>query len=154
MAKTRGRVIGGEKLRRFTREALAAKNVRSIEVGFFSTARYPDGTPVTNVAAWNEFGTKGRFPSPERPFFRTAIQEAPDKLVRVMKIHVDSRKLVVDERIAGLLGQEMVNEIQYQITHGDWKDNAEWTIAAKGSSRPLIDTAFMRMSVTHKVNTL
>ena len=54
------KIHGGEKLKEFLRRAKAAQafNVRKLEIGFWDTARYPDGTPVTNVAAWNEWGTK------------------------------------------------------------------------------------------------
>ena len=65
-------VTGGRKLAAFLRQAKAAQasSVKGIDVGFFSTAKYPDGTPVAAVAAWNEFGTErnGQQHVPERPF--------------------------------------------------------------------------------------
>ena len=55
-------------------ETLAArlKELSGIEtkVGWFSSAVYPDGTPVALAAAANEFG---HGPTPPRPFFRTTI---------------------------------------------------------------------------------
>ena len=74
MAKSRTK--GGKKLDEFLRRAKTADGVDTVEIGFFSDAKYPDGTPVTNVAAWNEFGTENKDGSeriPERPFFRQAI---------------------------------------------------------------------------------
>ena len=41
-----------------------------LEIGFFETARYPNGTFVAQVAYFNEFGTLN---IPMRPFFRNAI---------------------------------------------------------------------------------
>ena len=73
----RPRIKGGDKLRRFLREAKSASRVKATEVGFFSEARYPDGTPVPAVAAWNEFGTTR---IPERPFFRQALAVAPSEV--------------------------------------------------------------------------
>ena len=71
-------IKGGKKLNAFIRKAKNAKSVKEIQVGFFSSAKYPDGTPVAAVAAWNEFGTKR---IKERPFFRNAISEgAEDEL--------------------------------------------------------------------------
>ena len=66
------RVTGGRAAKQFILQAKRAQRgaVEELQVGFFATAKYPDGTPVTNVAVWNEFGT-GRIP--ERPFFRQAL---------------------------------------------------------------------------------
>ena len=67
----RSRTKGGKKLDEFLRRAKTADGVDTVEIGFFSDAKYPDGTPVTNVAAYNEFGTNGKDGAgaiPERPF--------------------------------------------------------------------------------------
>ena len=109
------RVRGGKKLDRFLRRAKAAQGsgVQAVEVGFYSTAKYPDGTPVTNVAAWNEFGTSS---IPERPFFRQAIQGADQELMPILVENVDPRTMSVDRRTAGLVGQAMQGRIQRSIT--------------------------------------
>ena len=46
---------GGEKLKATLAKAEQSRNKR-VKVGFFSTAKYQDGTPVANVAAIQEFG--------------------------------------------------------------------------------------------------
>lgn len=46
-----------------------------LTVGFLAGATYPDGTPVAQVAFWNEFGHGGNFPAPPRPFFRKMIAD-------------------------------------------------------------------------------
>ena len=144
------RVRGGRKLDRFLRRAKAAqgRGVRAVEVGFYSTAKYADGTPVTNVAAWNEFGTSR---IPERPFFRQAIQGADKDLLPILVENVDPRTMSVDRRTAGLVGQAMQGRIQRSITTLRRPGNAPSTIEAKGSSNPLIDTGFLRQSVTWKM---
>src|SRR3954468_10164154 len=57
-------------------ETLAArlKELSGVEtkVGWFSSAKYEDGTPVALAAASNEFG---HGPVPPRPFFRTTVAE-------------------------------------------------------------------------------
>ena len=76
MVRAKSTTRGGKKLQEFIRKAKTADGVKYVEIGFYSTARYPDGTPVTNVAAWNEFGTDGKNgvgAIPERPFFRLSI---------------------------------------------------------------------------------
>lgn len=45
-----------------------------LRVGFFDTARYPDGTPVAYVAAIHEFGAPGQG-IPPRPFMRPAAEQ-------------------------------------------------------------------------------
>ena len=127
-------VRGGKKLAQFLREAKRAKNVRGVEAGFYSSAKYPDGTPVTNVAAWNEFGSRSVTKPiitgpgkavfvrrdtpkniPERPFFRQAIKRMPEPLLETLKENVDPKKMVVDRHVAGLLGKVMRREIQDSI---------------------------------------
>ena len=78
---------GGRKIKRLFDTALKG-GVREVDVGFFSTATYPDGTPVAAVAAWNEFGTQrgGRPHIPERPFFRRAIKSMRPGVVRLQRV--------------------------------------------------------------------
>lgn len=56
-----------------------------VRVGFLEDKKYPDGTPVAQVAFWDEFGHGGNFPSPPRPFFREMVSKYspqwPDQLV-------------------------------------------------------------------------
>ena len=86
MAKVKVTVkrTGGRKLERFLREA-GRGGVSSVAVGFFSDAKYQDGTPVAAVAAWNEFGTKN---IPERPFFRQAIAGMEDGIANIIKARI------------------------------------------------------------------
>lgn len=51
------------------KKALAELDSKEIRVGFFDTAKYPDGTPIAYVAAIQEFGYKS---IPPRPFMRPA----------------------------------------------------------------------------------
>lgn len=118
------------------------------KVGFWSTAKYPDGTPVTNVALWNEYGTATGVP--ERPFFRQAIAQAEAPLLETVHAAYDPVTGLTTRDLARM-GETMVRLIQDSIRKGDWSPNAPATVALKGSSQPLIDTGFMRRSVTYKV---
>ena len=145
---------GGKKLERFLRDARHARGVRTVEVGFFSTARYPDGTPVTNVAAWNEFGTEnedGSVRIPERPFFRNAVRRAPRELREATRGEIDPRTMRVTRRTAGKLGLVMQAIIQRSITELRDPPNAPSTKLKKSSSNPLLDTGFMRLSTTYVI---
>ena len=150
MARTRG----GRKLRRFLKSAKRAQfTSRSVQVGFFSTAKYPDGTQVASVAAWQEFGTelRGREHIPERPFFRQAIKGAEEPILEVMKASIDPKTMVLDSKTAGLVGETMKGRVQESIVKLDDPPNALSTIDAKGSSNPLVDTGVLRNSVTWAV---
>ena len=142
------RVRGGRKLKRFLRRAKAVRSIKRVEVGFFATSRYPDGTPVTNVAAWNEFGTRR---IPERPFMRRASVKAEKPLVEVARRVIDPEKMVVDRKVGGILGEVLKGEIQRSITQLRRPPLAVSTVAMKGSSNPLIDTGVMRAAVTYRV---
>lgn len=147
-------VKGGRKLDAFIRNAKAARGVKGVEVGFFSTSKYPDGTPVTNVAAFNEFGTEtagGGVRTPERPFFRQAIEQGKRQLPAVLRKSVNPRTMAVTKKVAGRLGLAMQGIIQESITDLTEPPNAPSTIRAKRSSNPLIDTGFMRSQVTYRV---
>ena len=138
---------GGKKLRRLLREA-GKGSVSGVKVGFFSTARYEDGTPVAAVAAWNEFGTET---IPERPFFRNALAESERSVGRILQAGLDTKKMVVDEQLAGRVGAHVQGKIQDSITSLKEPPNAPETVRRKGSSDPLLDTGTLRNSVTWQV---
>ena len=134
---------GGKKLQRLLREA-GKGGVSGVKVGFFSTAKYEDGTPVAAVAAWNEFGTKT---IPERPFFRRALAEAERGVSNILAKGIDTKKMVVDERLAGRVGAYVVGRVMESISALGSPPNAPSTASRKGSTNPLIDTGMMRASV-------
>ena len=149
---------GGDKLRRFLREA-GKGGVKGIKVGFFSEAKYQDGTPVAAVAAWNEFGTKT---IPERPFFRRAVADMEDGVTKILKANIDPEKMVVDRHLADTVGAYAAGQVQESITSLREPPNAPSTIARKrkklhgkkgtGGENPLIDTGFMGSAVGWSVD--
>lgn len=137
------------------KRAKKTAGVKSLEIGFYDTARYPDGTPVTNVAVWNEFGTRtaeGAVRTPTRPFFRNALPDIEAEGMATLKNSVDPATLTVSPRMAEVVGLQAQATLQQSIVTLVDPPNAPSTIAMKGSSNPLIDTGFMRQSVTYKVN--
>lgn len=85
-----------------------------VKIGFLEGSTYPDGTPVAAVAYWNEFGHKGRFPSPPRPFFRKMIslnsKTWPVKMAALAKAYDFDGKKVLE-----LMGQEITGELRQSI---------------------------------------
>ena len=138
---------GGKKLQELLKKAGKA-GVKKVEVGFFSTARYQDGTRVAEVAAYNEFGTRS---IPERPFFRRAIAEMEDGLGKVIQAGIDTEKMTVDSNLADKVGAYAAGEVQNSITELRDPPNAPETARRKGSSNPLVDSGFMRGSVSWRV---
>lgn len=118
----------------------------SVRVGVLENATYPDGTPVAMVAFWNEYGTRT---SPVRAFFRTTVSEQKKNWVlsvqNLMKIHNDPKQVM------GLIGVHMQEQIVQSIN--TWSDppNSAYTIAKKGSSKPLIETGVLMRSIKHEV---
>ena len=153
MIKIDTRVTGGHNLQK-SLDGLGKGGVDKIAVGFFATSRYPDGTPVATVAAWNEFGTRkqdGSVHVPERPFMRQAVANAEKGVADIAAAGLGGRKLVMDRQTAELIGVYVQGQIQERIR--DLKDppNAPATIEAKGDDNPLIDNGDMRRSVTYEV---
>ena len=143
---------GGAKTKAFIIRAKAARatGIDNVQIGFWSSARYADGTPVTNVAAQNEFGSKsGKIPS--RPFMRTAAKDVEPRLRRLIATRLDPKTMVADEFLTNDIGETVAAEIRDQITRWSTPPNSPRTIEIKGSSNPLVDTSFMRRSVTHKI---
>ena len=155
------KVRGGHKIKAIVEKAKRAQRtgVREIEVGFFATARYPEVTqgvnggrrrkpvPVTTVAAAHEYGIG----VPHRPFFSNAIRDAREPLMRELRRKVNPVTMTVDRKLAMRLGLSMQYAVQKSITDLRTPPNSPATVALKGSSNPLIDEGFMRMSVTYKV---
>jgi len=143
---------GGEKLKKFFKNA-GKGGIRSVDVGIFAGSRYPDGTPVAAVAAWNEFGTDhgwGRIP--ERPAIRNANRGNEDTLIRLIKNTVDPETMVITKRIGGLIGKSHQWATQQSIINLRDPANKESTKKAKKSGNPLIgkDDTY-KNSITFKV---
>ena len=111
-----------------------------------------DGGTATmaEIATWNEYGIG----VPERPFMRTAARRHGKKWAREfrlrMKEAIAQRRTVVQG--AAIVGNIARADVQMTLTKGPWTPNAPYTIARKGSSRPLIDTGQMRQSIRYQVS--
>lgn len=140
---------GGDKLKALFDKA-GKGGVRNVEVGVFASAKYPDGTLVAAVAAWNEFGTVN---SPERPALRNSIKDNEKTLAKIVRLKVDPEKMVITPKIAVLLGLSQQGAMQKSIVSLSSPGNAESTKKAKGSSNPLIGKHGLYLkSITYKVN--
>ena len=131
-----------------------------LEVGFFETAKYPDGTPVAYVAAIQEFGhPEGNIPS--RPFFRNAISQHggwKQLATKAMNAVVEGRMEL--NQALNQMGLKMAADVKDSITDGSYEALKQSTLDARQSrkrtqgvaSKPLIDTGQMLQAVTYAVN--
>lgn len=107
-------------------------------------------TTLYDVAAANEFGTSR---IPERSFLRETLDVHHAKVVAFCKKQGAEvvRGTISNEAALNRIGLFVQGLIQARIASGIEPANAESTIAAKGSSKPLIDSGQLRASITYEV---
>jgi hypothetical protein len=116
---------------------------------------YPDGESVIDVAARNCFGIG----VPQRDFMELAkpdIAEKAKPIIREMgriavKPNPGIGEVTAVQALQEAAGQVAQTAIQKAIIDLDTPPNAPATIAAKGSSNPLVDTGHLKNAVTFVV---
>lgn len=109
-----------------------------------------EGPSVAEIGEINEFGLG----VPERSFIRAWVDEntsANDERLRKLATGVVKGTVASAEQALDQFGLFAVGSIQQRIADGIEPENAESTIARKGSSTPLIDQGILRSSITSKV---
>jgi len=112
---------------------------------------------LAGIAAVNEFGTRRAGPQnntviPARSFIRSTMDENKQYFIQVTRGAI--MKILTGADVIkqlNIVGAVIARAIQQKITDIRTPPNAPSTIAAKGSSKPLIDTGRMRASIRHKV---
>lgn len=143
-------ISGGDALERKIAE-LAAKigEAKTLRVGFLEGATYPDGEPVSMVAAANEFGNPGNN-QPPRPYFRRMVAEkSPEWASDLVKIAVATNYDA--ETLLPLMGEHIKGQLQESIREFTDPPLSPHTIKKKGFDKPLIDTSHMLNSVDYDI---
>jgi hypothetical protein len=123
------------------------------EVEGSEQAEGSDDATLIEVAAYNEFGGPDNNP-PQRSFIAAWADENTDAHRDMLR---KSSAAVVKGKLPSLtvalerLGLRFVGDVQQRIRAGISPENAESTIARKGSSTPLIEGGQLWTSVTHQV---
>jgi hypothetical protein len=86
---------------------LAKKARGSVQVGFIDNDQAP-------IAFWNEFGHKGRFPAPPRPFFRTMVSDKSPQWPAMMAGELQRSKMDGHKTLA-FMGEEIKGELKQSI---------------------------------------
>lgn len=114
-----------------------------------------EGTELSNVqlGVIHEFGAPGAG-IPERSFIRAPFDANLKKLTRIAgkaaQLVYDVEKLSADKAL-GLIGEASVAIFVGAINKGIPPELKPATVARKGSSKPLIDTAQLKQSITWKI---
>lgn len=122
------------------------------DVGLFGSGGSDPGDNIAERGAVQEFGSRRWKDSRGRPFMRQAF----DNNLRDIEKRVDKEYNKILEqksstrRALRRIGALHEGQIKQEITTGSFRPLAASTIRAKGSSRPLIDTAQMRGAIEHK----
>jgi phage gpG-like protein len=129
-----------------------AKKGAIVKVGVFADnrARKDDGPTNAEIAAIHEFGLGN---APERSFLRATVEANKEEIVRNIRT-VGKGIFKSNETIKhGLerVGLWFVSKMQARIRAHISPALSPKTIAAKGSSTPLIDSGQLLSSITYKV---
>lgn len=154
---------GGPGRHRFN-QAMKDIKTHTLQVGFFESAKYPDGTPVALVAAAHEFGVPSRG-LPARPFMRPTIASRKKHWSAYLAKLAANILTGEDTVEAGLekLGLAVAGDIKKTISKVTEPELKKKTVAAKrrklvrasgktNLTKPLIETGVMIASVTHEVH--
>jgi hypothetical protein len=133
------------------------------KVGYFETAKYPDGTPVAYVASIQEFGSAEQN-IPPRPTMRTTIAEqSPEWTKQFGKgAKAVAAGTVTAPQVMGAVGMLAAADVAKAVSALTSPPLKQSTIDARrrryadkktvgNLSKPLVDTAVMVNSITHIV---
>lgn len=111
---------------------------------------YEGGMTLGEVAEANEFGTDT---IPARPFLTGWADEREAAAVKEMAADIRGSIKAGQSPAARLdaRAQVFAGEVQARIASGIPPENADATIARKGSSTPLVDTGQLRSAIRGKV---
>lgn len=125
-------------------------------IGKATSTQYPNGTPVVDVAVYNNYGTfneDGSVHIPPRPFLDIGGMRAVED-TKVMRKNlfrkVRDGQLDMD-KAADMIGARAAAVMKNTIRDFDDPPNAPSTIAKKKTDNPLVDTGLMMQSVTWDV---
>ena len=122
-------------------------------MGKASSIQYPDGTPLIDVAVYNNYGTfnkDGSVHIPPRPFMdvgglNASLETKKMRQVLLKRVREGKIKMVV---AADMIGAKAAAIMKRTIRDFDDPPNAPATIKKKKSSNPLVDTGLLMQSVT------
>ncbi len=135
---------------------LQAMGKHRIQVGIFGNKTDRDDTTETNaeIGAKNEFGSFSE-KIPARSWLRMPLQTHGKELGKTAKAEsanlAAAGKLGLFLKRMGIAAEGIIQQGFRTSGWGSWAPNAPSTIEAKGSDKPLIDSAQLRRGVASRV---
>lgn len=127
---------------------------QNLEVGILSNAPdYPDGTPILEVATYNEFGGDSGNP-PARHWLKRSVgadkQFYQEQIKALLKYPAGAQR----DSLFRALGREAVERIAGHVESNDigMMGNKPSVQARKGGDSPMIDTKHLVRSIDFRVN--
>lgn len=125
----------------------------TVSAGFINGANYPDGTPVAEVAAKNEYGDPLNN-QPPRPFFRNAISADSESWKQMFVAGLRAGHPL--SSTLEIVGETIASDIRKSINELWNPELSALTIAIRQehgnySVKPLLDTRWMYDNVTYTV---
>lgn len=113
------------------------------------------GLTNSEVGLINEFGSETRG-IPARSFLRMPLETQQDTLIQTLdtgavKDAIEQGDTKQVYKILGFAAEQIVKDAFNTGGFGNWKGNADSTIARKGEDRPLIETGTLQRSITSDV---
>ena len=123
-----------------------------VQVGFPTSAKYEDGTPVAYVAVINNYGAPAQG-IPARPFFEPAIAAHKKEWTAFLGKSIGrvSKGQWTANDAFDALGYTVGSDIQIAIRDVTSPPLKPETIKRKGFAKPLIDKGLMIASVSYTV---
>jgi hypothetical protein len=145
---------GYAKAKRELERAKAAEVIAKVGIFGDTTENQRTDGPLTNV----EIGTVHEFGGgnvPERSFLRSTLRVNREKYKATIAAGVQAiaKGRATLHQVLEVVGMQAAHDVKARITQGAGipPPLAPATVAAKGSSRPLVDTGQLVNSITHRV---
>lgn len=120
-----------------------------VVVGYQEGQTYDDGASLSEVAAYNEFGSSD---TPARPFMKQSFEKRERELQAACnQVNISLSNGDTAQHALNVLGVVAKGMVQEEIGSGDFAPNAPSTVRQKKSDQPLIDTGHMRQSVNYVI---
>lgn len=138
-----GKTTLNDRVWRALRDRLRGVAKKRVKIGWLDDGSQHDDISMAELAAIHEHGTEdGSIPAREplrRTFEEDDGREDTKRMTERLARQVVAEKVDVDQAL-GILGDWGANQVKRRIKMGLWPPLKPATVAAKGSSAPLIDT--------------
>ena len=125
------KIKGGDNLKRILKTmAAATSTAHSVSVGYQDGATFPDGVNVAMVAAIQNFGAPAAS-IPPRPFFNNMVKMSGPHWGNDLAANLKGTQWDAEKSL-GLLGEDMVSDLQLSVRETDSPALSPVTVMLRG----------------------